>query len=845
MFNMYFLSASKPLTKTFTLDAAGNLLKSPYPTVAKFTSHEEKITSLKDMYNAVVKHSKLNHCALKGIIKDSLNEESRAAATRTDDFTNWGLIDLDSHPVSSVEEFMQMHAPLRNLSYIVQYSSSYGISASNTLSAHIFILLDKPVRANIIKPWLLSLNMNDSKTRSAITLSRTGTTLHYPVDLTTCQNDKLIYIAPPILGKGIKSTITPAERIQYVAKKQQSLDTSVFATIAAAALDKDKRTLLNTLREAKGLPKYNERTKWVGEFQVVSKPGVISQYEVREDGDWMRFNFNGGDSWAYYHPINNYKLIHSFKDSTEVYDTKEILPDYYKECLAAEKQRSASPIVGETLVLGFRDLRTSNYWNGTWIPAEQKLTLAPARDVTQVDHFLRSYGISLIDGVVPIWEKRFAPQENYVIDEENHLINEFVLPPMLRAEHKKLDYRTKCPVIYRVLKSAISGNEDNEVLEEFLNWLATIMQKRIKTCVAWVLSGTEGTGKGLIFEQIIRAIMNNNYVVSKKASELAEDFTGWLETSIFAYIDEVQISSTKQADLIAAKLRNHITEPMQTIRNMRQQGYNAPNYTNFIFSSNKHDPVLIEENDRRYNFGTFQTEKLKITRSEVFESIPAELEAFVSYLMTRAIDVDRACTVFNNPTRQKVIESSRTSLDELGIALLNGDIELLWNNMPDLNLISELHGASTHSSFATAYHTLVKRELMLLHSQGESESTKPPVRKTSSTVPEGLVTKAKAYVSKPTKIPKDHVAVSSKLTRDELHMIFEYCIGNMPTTPNKFTILLRHRKIDIVPIKVNSITTRGMHITWHMNKDLLDMLVTQLEVPKAANVTNIKKAKVA
>ncbi len=65
------------------------------------------------------------------------------------------------------------------------------------------MLLDKPYAAPLIKQWLVQKNHEVPLLNASMTLTKTGNALTWPLDISACQNDKLIYIAPPVL-KGIK-----------------------------------------------------------------------------------------------------------------------------------------------------------------------------------------------------------------------------------------------------------------------------------------------------------------------------------------------------------------------------------------------------------------------------------------------------------------------------------------------------------------------------------------------------------------------------------------------------------------------------------------------------------------
>lgn len=821
MAKVNFLSASKPLTKSFTLNPEHEIEKHAYPSVLNFTSHEATYHTLAELYTLITQHAALNHCLLKGKLSKELVNEPRAGSTLSNDKTKFAVIDLDRTLFKSPEEFMASYAELKDLSYIVQYSASSGIYKNDkTLSCHIFILLSKELEAPILKTWLQNLNLQNKTARDSMSLSRTGATLHYSVDITTCQNDKLIYIAPPNIASGIPCSLKDDERIQLVPKKHATLDINLITAINPESVKKECRKLLSDYREKAGYEKLNVTTKWTGEYEIISKPGTMRITGIKSDENFMRFNFNGGDSWAYYHPHSNFELIHDFKNPDQKYITKEILPDYYRDCVTQRAAENASPIEGGEILLAFRDFKSSTYWNGTWNPITYKLDLAKARDATMLRDFLASYGREMGE-YVPIWRMAFEPHIDYVIDDENNRLNIYVPTEYMRTKHKKTksptlaDFKASCPLTYQIILSAVSDNEENEILEHFLNWLAVIYQKRIKTITSWVLTGTYGTGKSALIEHIIQPTLGAKYVAMRKAGELEEDYNGWMEHTLIGFIDEIQVAASAKSGKIMSNLKNHITGASITLRNMHSMAYEAQSFINFIFASNKPDPVVTDEEDRRFNFGLFQSVKLQMSREQIYEDLPKELDNFVQYIMTRDININQASTILDNQTRQNVIDASRSSLDELGMFLKKGMLEKLWDAMPDLNLIAEIH--NTDSAVAAAYRDIIQREIIT------TANTKTVTKSTG---------KASAV---------------SRLTRDELHVVFQHCVGNMPNSPNKFTSLLRHRGIHIEPVRVGEHMARGMNIEWKISDERLMEIYKQINikpelkaVPKAQ--PNIKEA---
>jgi hypothetical protein len=55
---------------------------------------------------------------------------------------------------------------------------------------------------------------------------------------------------------------------------------------------------------------------------------------------------------------------------------------------------------------------------------------------------------------------------------------------------------------------------------------------------------------------------------------------------------------------------------------------------------------------------------------------------------------------------------------------------------------------------------------------------------------------------------------TSKISRDELLLMFSYAIGDIKQGPNKFTMFLRHRGIVVKKIWHNNATMQGIEITW-------------------------------
>jgi len=773
---VFFLSSDTALSKSFWVNKSGELCKSSYPNVRNFTSHEEQITTIQDLHAAIIKHANKGHCLIKGKLNKALDSESRAGSTNSEDETQWVCFDLDGAPFKTAAQFIEAIPELKDVAHVVQYSASYGINGNKKLSCHIMMLLDTPIKASQIKAWLIDLNLRDSL-RSGITLSRVGATLHWPVDTTACQNDKLLYIAPPQINKGITCSIKPSERIQLVPGKKPYLATSLIKFKPLAKLKEESRKLLNSLRVDQKLPPLRSQTKWVGEYEVQTKPGEAVITGMREDRGFFYFNLNGGDSWSYFHPVGNYELIHCFKDREVSFLTKELLPDYYKEAKLKQKISQSQPTEGGELVLAFRDKRSAQYWNGIW--KDEQLELYPAKSELQLNHWLQNHNLPPQD-VIPVWDMQFNPHSTVILDEDKMTINTYIPTPYFKQEFRKNVSLDDCPLIKRIMMHAVSGDEESDTWEHWLNWLAVIFQLKAKPKTAWVLHGTEGTGKGLIISRILTPLLGAKYVVQKRASELEEKFTGWLEQALIAFIDEIEVSASKRKDMISGDLRSFITEDTVTLRQMQREAFSATSYTGFIFSSNRPAPVMIGSNDRRYNVGVFQNTRLAITQREIDEVLPSELETFMSYIMTRKADRQQAATAIKNQAHADLVSANQTSIDATIDQVLTGNIADLWEAKADLTLAKRVNLPSM--AYSELFNELIDKEVAFMHRE----------------ITKGEIT-----------------LVHSRLSRSDLNVILEHCVGNMPTTPNKFTALLKHHGIKTQRMRVDDELVHGIHVTWH------------------------------
>ena len=752
---LVFLQASVPLTKTFTKTVNGAITKSSYPSIYEFTSHEEEYKDLRGFEQSLKSHAAKGHCLLKGIPSRALNCESRAGTTDSIGVTDWVCLDIDGlRNVATVEALLKALG-LNDISYILQWSASFGIE-NNDLRCHIYMLLDKPQAAPLLKQWLVSLNHSVQILNGAMSLTKTGNSIRWPLDISACQNDKLIYITPPVL-KGICDPLGKNPRIKLV---KHTNDRLVLPTTIASPSQNRALTNshVNALRVAVGLPTRKFDFKLHGSMEVMVKPDSCAVTDMKIERGFVYFNLNGGDSWGYYHPENNPDYIHNFKGEPS-YLTKELLPEYWHQLTQSTSRSDSRGVIH----LAFCDRRSGVYWRGTYNTPADLLDIYPAKNETQIKHFAKQHGMPLGD-YIPEWDLCFDPHDNVRVDTVNRTVNTFQPTKYMQAVAKKVD---TCPkTIFKIIHHALGS--DANVTEHFMNWLAYIVQFRDRAKTAWVLHGTQGTGKGVLMNRVLRPLFGETQTATRQMDALSEPYNDYLQSALIVFVDEVQIKALVNEDSIVAKIKNFITEEVVAIRRMYSNAIETKNYSNWIFASNMPDPIAINKNDRRFNVGRYQPNKLLINDKEL-QQVEQELQSFHDFLLYYPCDKTIASTPLITEDREDMINLTESSADKVAAALKEGDFEFF---------VGELPTTEAYVSNALEYNRVENYKEVLC---SILDRTSP--------------------------------AGKCNISRDELRTIFDYTVGNVPSSPNKFTAYLRHRRIKIIKVWIDR-TVNGLVVDW-------------------------------
>jgi hypothetical protein len=753
-----FLSAGVPLAKRFELDPNnGALIKHPYPHAFEFTSHTVDVPDLPALAKLITEHGEQGHCLLKGEIGRNLQQESRAGSTDANTPTTWVCFDLDGAEFPTVEDFL-LHVGLGDVSYVLQWSASHGLDKKNSgLRCHIFMLLSSPQNPTILKQWLQYLNLNTTTLRNGTKLTKTCCALTWPLDITTCQNDKLLYIAPPILGAGLVDPI--ATRVTYVKKGRETMDLpQTIPSQSSLRLLIDRR--INELRTVAALPpRKPSQYKHAGQVEYLVKPELAVVTSVKHERGFTYLNLNGGDSYAYYHPEDNCEFIYNFKGEP-TYRTSELCPDYYNQA----RESSAR---GSKIFLAFRDFDSSILYNGFYDEETEDLELRVVRNENQLRDYLKQHGKELGE-FVPTWKIVYDPHDPVIVNLKAKTVNTFAPTPIMKMP---VVHRDKLPPLtQRVLNNLMSN--DPVLVDAFNNWFACLLQYRRPLMVAWAWTGIQGTGKGAFLNKVALEILGKQHMHIVRMESLESEFTHVFENKLLVVIDEIHTAASHKQERVVAKLKNIIVEPTIDVRRMYRESYMTKNYMSAIMTSNKHVPIDVEASDRRFNLPPYVETKLDMTKYEVEVELPKEAYDAYCFWMSYPADLERAGRVIDTDNRQYIIDANISSGDHIARFLLKGQLKEFFDLLPtneegDAMLRNRL--ANPLFNVRAAYISLVRE---LIHN------------------------------------------LPNKLSRDDLHTIFKHCVGGVPDTPHKFTSYLRHMNIHIKDVRIGKRTVKGIEVDW-------------------------------
>jgi len=238
----------------------------------------------------------------------------------------------------------------------------------------------------------------------------------------------------------------------------------------------------------------------------------------------------------------------------------------------------------------------------------------------------------------------------------------------------------KYPFINALFNNLAPKEEERKYL---LNWLSYILNTSNKTRNAIALIGIQGSGKGVLQEQIIEYAINpdNSYTVTN--DDLKAQFNGYVENRLFLFFNEIK-TSFSETSTQADKIKPMITDSRISMNDKYLKQKSMDNYANCMFFSNHDLPFQIEEKDRRYSviktehktLSVVAKEKFGVTIKKFIEVLKKERDSFLVEMKMLKLTEETeklALGLLDNETKKKIKEQTNTMRDIIKEKILDRD----------------------------------------------------------------------------------------------------------------------------------------------------------------------------
>ena len=254
----------------------------------------------------------------------------------------------------------------------------------------------------------------------------------------------------------------------------------------------------------------------------------------------------------------------------------------------------------------------------------------------------------------------------------------------------------KPTTILNLIRHLVTYNE--EYFNHFINWLAYFWQTMQRPNTAIVLLGEQGTGKGILFEQVIRPLFGHEQTIQINNSILRSNYLApFFKNKIFYNLDEISQGTFKENKRIKNFIKPLITNDTLTLDEKFTTIEKSISIKGgVLITSNEHIPLEIEPGDRRFN--VFPS-KIKLTKRnflgwqthEAFKKqIHSELEDFARYLYHYEVDAMQANRAIMTPEKRALIQATTDRYTLFANAIVNQDLQF-FSTLEDAGSMHYIH----------------------------------------------------------------------------------------------------------------------------------------------------------
>ncbi|BBO31549.1 primase-helicase family protein [Lacipirellula parvula] len=160
-------------------------------------------------------------------------------------------------------------------------------------------------------------------------------------------------------------------------------------------------------------------------------------------------------------------------------------------------------------------------------------------------------------------------------------------------------------------------------------WLAAAIQDPTCRLPYLFMHGVENSGKSIVWESL-SLLITGGIIKADRALTSQSDFNGELDGAVFAIVEEKEIGRFPG---VSEKIKDAVTSPTLSIRRMRTDTYQIPNYSHWIQTSNIRSACLVPLGDTRFTVMEVQRPPKDIPKPVLMEQLKSEAPAFLWTLL--------------------------------------------------------------------------------------------------------------------------------------------------------------------------------------------------------------------
>jgi hypothetical protein len=230
-----------------------------------------------------------------------------------------------------------------------------------------------------------------------------------------------------------------------------------------------------------------------------------------------------------------------------------------------------------------------------------------------------------------------------------------------------------------------------------LQWLAHLAQhpdvKMHVSLAFW--SHEQGVGKNLLFE-CMTAIIGAAHSTVIGQETLSSTFNGWANRKVLVIGDEVSKSDRRQD---TDKLKGLVTGTTVYINEKYQPAREVPNFLNFIFLSNHHDALFLDDTDRRYFVWEITADRLPNAAVQEFVKWRTDggLSALLHFLMQHDLSgFNPKAPAPMTDAKQQMVQDNRSDLENWVAELMGSNVsQLLGRELATGNELARRYAIET------------------------------------------------------------------------------------------------------------------------------------------------------